>query len=132
MLKKCLSFLLVISVVHLINAAPVSARTKAEKDARFAGEVRANVIRLGTGEAARVKVTLRDKTKLEGYVAGAGADSFTVVDSKTGASTSVAYPQVKQVKGNNLSTGAKVAIGVGIAVLIIAIVVASFDIGPVF
>ena len=29
---------------------------------------------------------------------------------KTGESTSVLYPRVKQVKGNNLSTGAQIAI----------------------
>ena len=33
----------------------------------------------------------------------------------TGATTPVAYPQVKQIKGNNLSTNAKIAIGAGIA-----------------
>jgi hypothetical protein len=33
------------------------------------------------------------------------------------------YPQVKQVKGNNLSTGAKIAISVAIIVGIIALVI---------
>ena len=32
----------------------------------------------------------------------------------TGVATQVAYPNVKQVKGNNLSEGAKIAIGVAI------------------
>ena len=45
-------------------------------------------------------------------------ERFTVTD-KTGAATSVAYPQVKSVQGNNLSTGAKIAIGVGIAAALI-------------
>lgn len=36
------------------------------------------------------------------------------MDVKTGAATTVPYPQVKQVKGNNLSTGTKIAIGLGI------------------
>ena len=34
----------------------------------------------------------------------------------------IAYPQVKSVKGNNLSTGAKIAIGVGIVAAIIFII----------
>ncbi len=37
----------------------------------------------------------------------------------------VAYPQVKQVKGNNLSTGAKIAVGVAI-VLTIAFLIGRF------
>ncbi|HXT62958.1 MAG TPA: hypothetical protein VN696_07980 [Pyrinomonadaceae bacterium] len=69
-------------------------------------------MKLGTGTAARVEVKLRDKTKLRGYVEQVADDHFVVVDEKTGATTTVAYPQVKQVQGNNLSTGAKIAIGV--------------------
>lgn len=39
-----------------------------------------------------------------------------IVDDKTGGTTAVPYPQVKKVKGNNLSTGAKIVIGVGIVI----------------
>jgi hypothetical protein len=50
------------------------------------------------------------------------------VDAKTKAPSVVAYAQVKQVQGNNLSTGQKIVIGVGIAVaalVIAALVVRS-------
>jgi hypothetical protein len=57
---------------------------------------------------------------LKGDVAEASEDRFVVVD-KTGASTEVPYPQVKQAKGNNFSTGVKIAIVVGI-ILIVAYV----------
>jgi hypothetical protein len=132
MLKRCLSLLLAVSLIQLLNVVPAAAATKAEKEARFAGKVRASVLKLGTGESARVKIRLRDGTKLEGYVGEAGADSFTVVNSKTGAATTVAYPLVRQAQGNNLSTGAKIAIGVGIAALVLIILVATVDIGPEF
>lgn len=132
MLRKCLSLVLAISVFQLINAAPAVAATKAEKEARAAEKVRAAVLKLGTGERARVRIKLRDKTKLEGYVGHAGADSFTVVDLKTGAATAVTYPSVKQAQGNNLSTGAKIAIGIGIAALVLVIIIATVDIGPEF
>ncbi len=68
---------------------------------------------------------MRDKTKLEGYVSAVGDDSFVVTDIKTGVATTVAYPQVKKVKGNNLSTGAKIAIGVGIAAVVLVVIIAS-------
>ncbi|MGI9067261.1 MAG: hypothetical protein ACR2HX_12780 [Pyrinomonadaceae bacterium] len=43
------------------------------------------------------------------------------MNAKTGEVVTVAYPQVKQVQGNNLSTGAKIAIGVAIIAAILTI-----------
>ncbi|HYG81246.1 MAG TPA: hypothetical protein VD861_12700 [Pyrinomonadaceae bacterium] len=125
MLKKFLSLALVVLVLNLGNAARVSAATKGEKEARLAAKVRAGVMKLGTGPEARVRVRLRDKTKAEGYVARAGEEGFVLVNAKTGAETEIAYSQVKQIKGNNLSTGAKIAIGLGIlaAVIILGVIV---------
>jgi hypothetical protein len=101
---------------------PAYAASKEEKEARFAEKVKTNILKLGIGESARVEVKLRDKTKLKGYISAANGESFTVTDSKTGTVTTVAYPQVKSVKGNNLSTGAKIAIGVGIVAAILFII----------
>lgn len=121
MLKKSLSLALVALLALSVESAVAFGKSKSEKAAEFTGKVKAHILKLGTGEAARVKLKLKDKTKLEGYVAEAGADSFTVVDAKTGAATVVAYPQVAQAKGNNLSTGQKIAIGVGVALALIII-----------
>ncbi len=123
MLKRTLIFALALLVLNVAGARVAFAKTEAEKRAQFAGKVKTNLLKLGTGEAARVKVKLRDKTKLEGYVSAAGEESFTVVNAKTGVATVVAYPQVKSVQGNNLSTGAKIAIGVGVAAVIIFLIV---------
>lgn len=112
MLKKICS---VMFSALLLQAAAVNAfaGTNAEKDARRAEKVRAQFAKLGTGPDARVKLELRDKTKLEGFVSEAGADSF-VVTGADGRATTVAYPQVRKAQGNNLTTGDKIAIGVGI------------------
>jgi hypothetical protein len=59
---------------------------------------------------------------LEGYISAADGEGFIVTNLKTGTATQVAYPQVKSVKGNNLSTGAKIAIGAGIAAAVIFII----------
>ena len=85
------------------------------------GKVKAAIAKLGTDPSAQVRVTLRDKNKLKGYIKEANEDHFVLVN-ETGATTEIAYPQVKQVKGHNLSMGAKVAIGVGIAFVILLIV----------
>jgi hypothetical protein len=114
MFKKLCS--VVISALLLQAAAvPALAGTKAEKEAKRAEKVRTQLAKLGTGTDARVKLELRDKTKLEGYVSEAGADSFAVTDA-AGKTTAVQYGDVKKARGNNLSTGAKIAIGIGIGV----------------
>ena len=56
-----------------------------------------------------------DKTKVVGFVASAGETSFAVTDSATGQATDVPYADVSKVRGNNLATGWKIGIGVGIA-----------------
>lgn len=122
MFRQLLSLVLVALLVGSAAMKPVYAGSKEDKQARFAGKVKASVLKLGTGEASRVKVTLRDKTKLEGYVSAAGEETFAVTDLKTGLATTVAYPQVRSVKGNNLSTGAKIAIGAGVAAAVVLLI----------
>ena len=122
MFKTFLSLMVVGLLVNMAAAVPAYADSKAEKEARFVVKVREGVRRLGTGEAVRVEVKLRDKTKLKGYISEAGENSFVIVDA-SGVSHTVAYPQVQKAKGNNLSTGAKIAIGVAIVAAILTAVV---------
>jgi hypothetical protein len=130
MFRKLMTVLLVALVINLAGARLAYADSKEEKQARFAEKIKANVLKLGIGESSRVKVKLReDQGKLEGYISEAGAETFTVTNRKTGVATKVAYPQVKSIQGNNLSTGAKIAIGAGIAASIIFIIL-WFTTGP--
>jgi len=122
MFRKLFTIALIALLVNLGGVRLAYAASKEEKQARFAEKVKANVLKLGTGETARVKVQLQDKTKLEGYITVADEQGFTVANSKTGVATVVTYAQVKSVKGNNLSTGAKIAIGVGIGVAIVLLI----------
>ena len=123
MFKKVLSLALVGFVFSVVGLRLAYAGSKEEKATRFAAKVKDGISKLGTGAEARIEVKLRDKTKLKGYVREAGEESFVIVDEKTGATSTVTYAQVKQVKGNNLSTAAEIAIGIGIILLPIAIVV---------
>jgi len=130
-MKKLLTMMVACLVVSAVSVRPVAASSKAEKEVRFAGKVKLGIEKLGSGRDTRVEVKLRDKTRLKGYISEISENGFVVTDVKTGASTSVAYAEVKQIKGNNMSTGAKIAIGVGIAVglilLISWLIVASSD-----
>ena len=128
MLKKICSLVLTALLLQAA-AAPALAKSAAEKESKRVEKVRAQLAKLGTGKDALVRLELRDKTKLEGYVKEAGPESFVVVN-KAGVATTVAYPQVVKAKGNNLSTGAKIAIGIGIGAavtLIIALIIAASD-----
>ena len=129
MFRKPVTVLLVTVMINLVGVRLAYADSREEKQARFAEKIKANLLKLGTGEPAQVKVKLRDHTKVEGYISAAGEETFTVTNRKTGVATTVAYPQVKSVQGNNLSTGAKIAIGVGIAAGIIFIIL-WFTTGP--
>jgi hypothetical protein len=116
LMKKLLTLMVACLVVSAVSVRPVAASSKAEKEARFAGKVKLGVEKLGSGRDTRVEVKLRDKTRLKGYISEISENEFVVTDLKTGASNKVAYTEVKQIKGNNLSTGAKIAIAVSIAV----------------
>jgi hypothetical protein len=121
MLKK-ISSLILSTLLLQAAVVPAFAKSNSNKEAERAEKVRMQLARLGTGTDARVKLELRDKTKLEGFISEASAENFTVTDN-AGKSTTVLYPQVKKAQGNNLSTGAKIAIGAGVAAAIILIVI---------
>ena len=125
--RQALCFVLAFLVLNLVCLAPASADTKPEAGAKFAAKVKREVARLGTGPDARIEVRLRDKTRVAGYVSEVAEGHFAVTDAATGSVTVVPYPQVKQAKGNNLSRGARIAIGVGIvaAILLTAAVIAN-------
>lgn len=115
MLKQLASLVLTGLLMQATLVVPTPASDMTDKQARRAEKMKAEISRLGVGADARVEVKLKDKTKLRGYIREAGTDDFVVVNTKSGDAVTVPYPQVSQAKGNNLSTGAKIAVGLGIA-----------------
>ena len=122
MFKKLITLILTIGLVNVLTASAF-AKTSAEKEARQTAKVKTAIQQLGTGEKALVRLELKDKSRLEGYISEAGEESFTVINPRNEGTSTVSYPQVGKIKGHNLSTGAKVAIGVGIAIAVAVIVV---------
>ena len=121
MFKKILSFALVVIMLNVVGVSSAYAGSKEDKEARLIERVKESIGKLGIGTDARVEIKLLDKTKLKGYVSQINENSFTVVDEKTGNASEVPYSKAKQVKGNNLSTGVKIAIGVGIVLVVLFI-----------
>ena len=130
-MKKFLSLTLSVLLLHVFSPANLANESPLEraKKAQLASEVKAGVAYLGTGKSSVVRVVLYDKTKYHGYITEITDGGFVVADAKTGATAPIAYSEVKGIKGNNLSTGAKIGIGVAIAAagVIIAVILASGD-----
>ena len=103
-----------------------AVRAQTATDTQAIEKTRAKVQRIGVGRDARVEVTLRDNTKLKGYISAAGQDSFTVTDRKTGTSQTIAFVDAAQVKkqGGGLSTRGWIIIGgAATAIVIVALTV---------
>ena len=124
MFKKSFAIILACLLVQMLSVQPATAKSKEEKQVQLTQKVKTEISKLGVGRDARVEVKLQDKTKLAGYISEAKDESFIITDPKTSGTTTVAYADVTQIKGHNLSTGAKIAIGVGIGVAIVVIVLA--------
>jgi hypothetical protein len=118
LVNRFIAVLLAVLLFAAGSTTPAFAGTRAEKEAKFAAKVREGISGLGTGPDARIKVKLRDKTKLAGYVSHVGDTDFKVIDV-AGLETTVPYPDVAQVHGNNLRTRWKVVIGAAIVAGII-------------
>ena len=123
MLKRTLAIVLSEMLLSLTFASP-QARSQTAEDALAVSKTRSEVLRLGVGNSARVEVKLRDNTKLKGYISEAGQESFTVTDSKSGASQTVAYSDVTSVKkpGGGISSKTWIIIGAAAAGAVITFV----------
>lgn len=95
------------------SARAAQAPAQSSGEARRAGQVKAKILKLGTGPEARVRVTLRDRARVRGYVSEAGEQYFVVVSPRTGVTTTIPYSQVRSVDGKGLSEGAKAALFLG-------------------
>ena len=116
MLKKLMSVALVTAI--FASSVLVSAAVPSNDDEKQAEKTRVEIRKLGTGPDAQVELELRDKTKVKGYVSEANENDFVVVDPNTKTSTTVAYPQVRKAKGNNLSGGVKIALTLAVVAVV--------------
>jgi hypothetical protein len=123
MLRKHSSWLLAV-VFSIVPATQVAARTPQIT----ADQAKIQVAKLGLGEKARATITLKNGSKVKGYVSQAGENDFVVRDRKTDAATTINYAEVVKVhKDSGHSTARNLALGIGIgagaflAILLIAI-----------
>ena len=114
--------MLIVLLVNMALSASVFANGKGDKEAEFVKKLQANIQAQGIGVESKITVKLKDGTKLKGYISEIGDGKFVVADEKTGQNVSVDYPQVKQARGNNWSSGyiwvALLAVGVVVIILV--------------
>jgi len=122
-----------LAVVVLVNVFPHEVvAQQADREPSNIEQIKIDVNRLGTGEKARAKITLRNGTKLKGYIARQDEDSFVLRDRKTDEPTTISYADVVKIEKNRgHSTARNIAIGVGVGVggvlAIIAIILTHLD-----
>lgn len=126
MFGKFLSLTLVVLLFNVAGATPVRAGAQVVEQTRSVEKVKESVRKIGTGDAARLELKLWDGRKLKGYLREAREDDFTIVDVKTGAATTVTYAQVRQVKGSNRLTTAKVGLTLAKGAAIVGAVALGF------
>jgi len=109
-----------IAVILLVHALLCHTTSYADPPDQLKNlsKVRSQILKLGVGEEAKLEVKLKDKTKLKGHISEAGENHFVLVETGTNRAITVPYDQVQQGKGQNLSTGAKILIVVGVLFLI--------------
>lgn len=110
---KTISVILLISIFGLFVENSVQAQNNQIKNQRKSEKIKQKIRDLGTGENVKIKVELSDHSIYKGYLNKADDEGFVIVDPN-GNSKTVNYSDVNKVSGKNFSTGAKIAIGLGI------------------
>jgi hypothetical protein len=116
MLRRYLVVMLT-GVLLLTASGFQHVRAQGASDTKGIEKTRAKVQKIGVGGSTRVEVRLRDNTQLKGFISEASQDSFTVVDTKTGASRIVSYADTSSVNkaSGGLSMKSWIIIGAAVA-----------------
>ncbi len=117
---KTIVILLALALASQTNVYALP-ESDAAQGAPQAIRVRTEIQKYDTVKKKQIKVTLREGNQLKGYVSRSDDVSFDLTE-KNGHVSKLSYVDVERVRGTGLSTGAKIAIGVGCTVAVVAIV----------
>ena len=119
MLKRYLAIMFAVVMISGFNSSFVFAQTQAQTNTE---NVKAEVVRRGVNEKKRVRVKMRNDTKIKGYISQIGDDSFTLINSKTKQPMTIAYADAAKIESGGLAGGARVGIIAGAVAGVTAIV----------
>src|SRR5690348_5622709 len=113
MLNKNISLLL--SIVLLLGSVPGASAALQTPQISTSDQIKSKVSKLGVGEKAKATATLKNGTKVKGYIARSDAEDFVIRDRKSDAATTLRYDEVKKLESNRgHSTAKHLGIGIGI------------------
>jgi len=125
-----LRIILSCALVIVLAAAPSNLKASTgdgQAQNSSEAEVKQTIKDIGEGYQSRVNVSLKDGTKLEGYISTIADDYFAVTNPKTGKTNKVAYGDVaklnKQKPPRSGSRRPLAAIIGGIAIVVFAFAV---------
>ena len=116
-MKKCLAYCLFVLAICAAASHSVDAQT----NDRVAETVKKDVQKRGTGK--KVVVTLENGSRLKGHISQILDNSFDLKDAATGQPTTILYADVAKVKKPGFSKTKLTLIGVGAAVVVLAVFV---------
>jgi hypothetical protein len=121
MCRKIISTVIAILTVNLVCSSEAFAQTRT----LTADEAKVQISRLGTGPKVVVRVTLKDKRKMQGWLSLTADDHFSLTEEKTGNVTDVNYADVAAIKNLKpskglIAIGAVVGIGTAAAIFFFA------------
>lgn len=119
---KQVAFLLALTLAFQTNVSALPESDAAQGSSQV-NNVRTEIQKYDTAKKKQIKVTLRDGNELKGYVSRSDEMSFDLAE-KSGHVSKLSYEEVDKVHGAGLSRGAKIAIVVGSAVAVVAVVFA--------
>lgn len=119
MCRKIISTVVAIVAVSLVNVPLARAQKGLSTD-----DVKTQISKLGTGPKAAVRITLKDKRKMQGWLSLVADEHFSLTDEKTGSANEIRYADVSSVKSLKPSKSA-VTFG-AVAVIAVAALIFLF------
>ena len=110
--------LILASLIHLAFFIPLAAQTA---NPRKVERAKASAQSLSSDAKNTAEVKMNSGSKIKGRITSVSGDSFSMEDTKSGSSQTIAFADVDQIKKSRkgLSTGAWIAIGAGVAAAIV-------------
>ncbi len=121
MLLKYITTSIVFLLLCTQNVA-VLAQTQGEINDKTSEKLKAKIEKLGVGKDSKIKVGLKDGTKLNGFISARDENGFDVTTGKNGEVRNVKYTDIKNVKGKNSLLVVKIALGVGVVLGVLFLV----------
>ena len=125
MLKRILSLALMAALMNVAGVASLRAAPQDDKEAALVAKMRSNILKLGVGPKANVELKLNDGTKHKGYIIEVHDEHFMVVNRKTNVISTINYRDIKQIRGKNDLTAARIGLDVVKGAAVVAGVVGA-------